>query len=206
MYHIVRTLYLAYFLWYTVVVLRSLCNLSSSSAATVSIPQSKGKLVRRRGGEEEKRGEERGKRVSPFREPPLDGVHVHQLSVVVLVRRRRGRPRGERGGMVFAMWNCFIVLFLLGSAVSDGRRPTAVKWTRERFRWRTQTRKSSAWILEWNEFRLSSKREGKCVLNQELQLVYNESKCQNQELQDCAQERPGRGEKNGRKTLKALEG
>ena len=41
------------------------------------------------------------------------------------------------------------------------------------------------------------------MLNLELQLgYYYESKCQNQELQHSAQERPGRGEKNGRKTLK----
>ena len=45
-------------------------------------------------------GKERRERVSPLREPPLDGVHVHQLSVVVDVDVVR--EEGE-GGMVFAM-------------------------------------------------------------------------------------------------------
>ena len=61
------------------------------------------------------RGEERrGERVSPLREPPLDGVHVHQLSVVV----------DEEEGEWYSPCE-IVLLFYFCSAVqsvTDGRR------------------------------------------------------------------------------------
>ena len=79
------------------------CATSARRRRPRPFPQSKGKLAARRPSPRScaREGEKReGERVSPLREPPLDGVHVHQLSVVVDVDVVR--EEGE-GGMVFAM-------------------------------------------------------------------------------------------------------
>ena len=101
------------------IVPRSLCNLSSAAAAAtvstkVSSPSPRPPRRRSRVGEERRGEERRGERVSPLREPPLDGVHVHQLSVVVDEEEEEWYSPCE---IVLLFYFCSAV-----QSVTDGRR------------------------------------------------------------------------------------
>ena len=103
----------------------------------------------------------RRERVSPLREPPLDGVHVHQLSVVVTssaaARKEEWYSPCE---IVLLFYSCPPVQH----SVTDGRQGSERGGARWRFCWRTQTQED--FVSKWCKFQVGRMRIGGQVCTQ----------------------------------------